>query len=78
MLLVDVTDVVKRELNVDHRYSKDVVVEEDVWLGARFTLLPGVTIGRGSIIAAGAVVSRSVPAYYGVEYLLDIFNGSGQ
>lgn len=36
-------------------------VEDDVWLGARVTLLPGVTVHRGAIIAAGSVVTRSVP-----------------
>ena len=53
----------KAELDVNHHYSKDVVVDEDVWLGARVTLLPGVHIGRGAIIAAGSVVTRSVQAY---------------
>lgn len=41
----------------------DVTVEEDVWLGANVTLLPGVVIGRGSTIGAGAICSRSVPPY---------------
>lgn len=40
-----------------------VKIEDDVWLGARVTILPGVTIGRGSIIAAGAVVTKDVPPY---------------
>lgn len=43
--------------------DKDVIIEEDCWLGVRVTLLPGVTIRRGSTIAAGAVVSRSTPPY---------------
>jgi acetyltransferase-like isoleucine patch superfamily enzyme len=38
-------------------------VEDDVWLGVRVTLLPGVTVHRGAIVAAGSVVTRSVPAY---------------
>lgn len=41
----------------------DVIVEEDVWIGCNVTLLAGVTIGRGSTVAAGAVVSRSMPPY---------------
>lgn len=61
--LVKVTDKMKSELDVNHQYSKDVVVDEDVWLGARVTLLAGVHVGRGAIIAAGSVVTRSVPAY---------------
>ncbi|MCE5317098.1 MAG: acyltransferase [Parachlamydia sp.] len=45
-----------------HTLSK-VVIEEGAWVGARATILPGVTIGRGAIIAAGAVVSRNVAPY---------------
>ena len=37
-----------------------VVIEDDVWLGAHVVVLPGVTIGRGAIVAAGAVVNRDV------------------
>jgi acetyltransferase-like isoleucine patch superfamily enzyme len=40
-----------------------VVIEDDVWVGTRAVILNGVTIGRGAIIAAGAVVTRSVPPY---------------
>lgn len=44
-------------------YDKDVIVNEDVWIGCNVTLLSGVTIGRGAIIAAGAVVSKDIPPY---------------
>lgn len=40
----------------------DIVVEEDVFLGARVTVLPGVTIGRGAAVGAGSVVTKDVPA----------------
>lgn len=40
-----------------------VVIEDDVWAGANVTILKGVTIGRGSVIAAGAVVTKSCPPY---------------
>lgn len=40
-----------------------VVIENDVWCGANVTILKGVTIGRGSVIAAGAVVTKSCPPY---------------
>lgn len=40
-----------------------VVIEDDVWCGANVTILKGVTIGRGSVIAAGAVVTCSIPPY---------------
>lgn len=39
-----------------------IVVEENVWIGAGATILPGVTIGRDSVIAAGTVVAEDVPA----------------
>lgn len=39
-----------------------IIVGEDVFLGARVIVLPGVTIGRGAAIGAGAVVSKDVPA----------------
>ncbi|MCC7363131.1 MAG: acyltransferase [Dehalococcoidia bacterium] len=40
-----------------------VVIEEDVWLAARVTVLPGSHIGKGSVIAAHAVVSGYIPPY---------------
>lgn len=43
--------------------EKDVIVEEDVWLGANVTLLSGVTVGRGAIAGACCVVSKDVPPY---------------
>ena len=45
------------------KYDKDVVVDEDVWIGINVTLLSGVHIGRGCVIAAGAVVSKDIPPY---------------
>jgi maltose O-acetyltransferase len=41
--------------------ARPVRIEDGVWLGARSVVLPGVTIGAGSIVAAGAVVARDVP-----------------
>ena len=43
--------------------EKDVVVEEDVWIGINVTLLSGVTVGRGATIGAGAVCTLNVPPY---------------
>ena len=63
MRIIDVTNAVKDKYDVNHEYDKDIVVNEDVWIGARVTLLAGVNVGRGSIIAAGAVVNRDVPPY---------------
>lgn len=41
--------------------SGDVIIEDYVWLGSSVIVLPGVTIGRGAVIAAGAVVTKSIP-----------------
>lgn len=41
----------------------DVIIEEDVWTGANVVILKGVTIGRGSVVAAGAIVNKSCPPY---------------
>ncbi len=43
------------------RGSKPIVIEDNVWIGANCTILPGVTIGQGSIIAAGSVVTKDIP-----------------
>jgi galactoside O-acetyltransferase len=40
-----------------------VVLEPDVWVGAKASILPGVTIGRGSVVGTGAVVTRDVPPF---------------
>ena len=40
-----------------------VVIGNDTWIGSRATLLPGVTVGDGAVVAAGAVVNRDVDPY---------------
>jgi acetyltransferase-like isoleucine patch superfamily enzyme len=42
--------------------GKGIVIEDNVWIGANAVVLDGVTIGKGSVIGAGAVVSRDIPA----------------
>jgi galactoside O-acetyltransferase len=44
-----------------HDYG-DIVIEDDVWIGANAVVLKGVHIGRGAIIGAGAVVTKNVPS----------------
>jgi len=41
--------------------NMDIIIEDGVWLGANCSILPGVTIGKKSVIAAGAVVTKDVP-----------------
>ena len=40
-----------------------VIIEDDVWIGASSVILPGVTIHKGAVIAAGSIVTKNVPAY---------------
>lgn len=61
------TDVIGKFIMDSHdklpENDAPVVIEDDVWTGANVTILKGVTIGRGSVIAAGAVVTKSCPPY---------------
>lgn len=48
------------EIAADKVYEP-IVIEDDVWIGANVTLLPGVTISKGCVIGAGSVVTKSTP-----------------
>lgn len=52
-----------REENKPNGYDKDVIIEQDVWIGCNVVVLSGVHIARGATIAAGAVVCKNVPPY---------------
>ena len=43
--------------------TRPVIIGDDVWIGARCTILPGVHIGKGAVIGAGAVLTKDVPPY---------------
>src|SRR6266404_1431838 len=45
-----------------HKYG-EIIVEHDVWIGGHASILPGVKIARGAVVAAGAVVNKSVSPY---------------
>ncbi len=47
--------IIKQGFNVNQ-----VVINDDVWIGYRAIILPGVTVGKGSVIAAGAVVTKDI------------------
>lgn len=53
--------VLHRSMGLFHEPPQNVVIEKGAWLAAGAIILPGVTVGRGSIVGAGAVVSRDVP-----------------
>jgi len=44
-------------------FSKPIVIDDEVWLGAGVIITQGVTVGKGAVVAAGAVVSKDVPEY---------------
>lgn len=50
-------------INQQGTSSKGIIIEDDVWIAAGCKILDGVTIGKGSIIAAGTIVSKSVEPY---------------
>jgi maltose O-acetyltransferase len=59
--VVDRTDV---PLNAQGtRPPRAPVIEDDVWIGANVTVLPGRRIGTGSVVGAGSVVTQDVPPY---------------
>jgi len=48
--------------DLTHIYE-DVIIEDNVWIGSRVIILPGVRIGEGAIIQAGSVVTSEIPKY---------------
>lgn len=43
--------------------TKPIIIEDNVWVGANCTILKGIHIGKGSVVAAGSVVTKNVPSY---------------
>ncbi|HUQ85796.1 MAG TPA: DapH/DapD/GlmU-related protein [Candidatus Limnocylindrales bacterium] len=56
-------DNYKKPMLLQQPEIRPIVIEDDVWIGAKATILGGVTIGRGAIVAAGAVVVQNVEPY---------------
>lgn len=50
-------------MRLHYNEEQDVIIDEDVWIGANVTLLSGVHIGRGAIIGAGSVCRKPIPPY---------------
>jgi len=49
------------DVEEDSKYSKSVVIGDNVWIGMNACVLPGVTIGDNSIIGSGSIVTKNVP-----------------
>lgn len=47
--------------NIRTIYTKQIHIKKNAWLGARVTVLPGVTIGENAIVGSGAVVTKDIP-----------------
>ena len=61
----DVTILTAEHLPDDTDFAvvtRSVTIEDHAWIGTRAMIMPGVTVGRGAIVAAGAVVTNDVPA----------------
>lgn len=62
---IDLTDRYMDSITEEEKLpenDQDIVIEDDVWIGANAIILKGVTVESGSVIAAGAVVTRDVPS----------------
>ena len=53
----------KKRIDEQGVSTKPVVIEDDIWIGANAVILPGVTIGHHTVVAAGAVVTKDVPPH---------------
>lgn len=55
----------KNKTIMEQGYEKEekIIVEDDVWIGRRVIILPGVTIKKGTVIGAGAIVTKTFPEY---------------
>jgi len=62
MLLTSTHEIGSSDRRADHRLrSSPITIGNGCWLGARCIVLPGITIGTGAVVAAGAVVTQNVP-----------------
>lgn len=50
-----------QERNQGYETARPIVIEDNVWIGADVTILPGVTIGAGSVIGAKSLVNKDIP-----------------
>lgn len=53
----------RKPMSVQGIVPSKIILEDDIWIGMHAIILPDVTVGRGAIVAAGAVVTKDVPPY---------------
>jgi acetyltransferase-like isoleucine patch superfamily enzyme len=58
----NIPDNNEKIFNAGHS-KKEIIIENDVWIGANCIITAGVTIGEGSVVAAGSVVTKDIPAF---------------
>ncbi|MBX3013824.1 MAG: acyltransferase [Caldilineaceae bacterium] len=63
MLLTDTHAIGDATRRAGPLYAQPIQIHDGAWIGARSTLLPGVTIGEGAVVAAGALVTKAVPSH---------------
>jgi acetyltransferase-like isoleucine patch superfamily enzyme len=57
-------EIAQMHMEMGHPSCKgDIIVENDVWIGAKATIMSGVKIGNGSVVGSGSVVTKDVPPY---------------
>ena len=61
--IIEITDEDKGASKNPGKYDADVTIEAGCWIGTHAIILKGVTIGRGSVVGAGAVVTKDLPPY---------------
>lgn len=61
--LKQIDDSIKDKMDINHEMDRNIIVEEDVWIGNHVTLLSGVIVGRGAEVGAGSIVRGTIPPY---------------
>ena len=57
-------EIAEMHMGMGHPICKgDILIENDVWIGAKSTIMSGITIHNGAVIAAGSTVTKDVPPY---------------
>jgi acetyltransferase-like isoleucine patch superfamily enzyme len=57
-------EIAEMHMNMGHPTTKgDIIIENDVWIGAKSTILSGVKLYNGSVVGAGSIVTKDVPPY---------------